>query len=197
MSTFTASVFQRLGYSFFSNCQNYMWREEKTERKDHLWAGTPRAAGLCALCAPHSDLQAAAPHAPDSSAPVVTVVCEVTPGSQDYEPGNQEQMGPRDKQWLLGVSVCSYVCARRVPHPFSLLGTKKVVLVKERLRTVRKKMSGGWGVTLDGECGRKIPPGKQVRLERPGGRNNWNLWACEKVQDLLRGEQCGGKLTCH
>lgn len=101
-------------------------------------------------------------------------MCKVTPGSQDYEPGNQEQMGPRDKQWLLGVSVCSYVCARRVPHPFSLLGTKKVVLVKERLRTVRKKnvwkMRGHfrlrmWQKNSPREAGEIRKAGREKQLE--------------------------------
>lgn len=68
---------------------------------------------------------------------------------------------------------------------------------KGTFKDFEKNTSGRWGIILDWECGRKIPPGRQVRLERPGGRSNWNLGACEKVQDLLRGEQCGEKLRYH
>lgn len=94
-----------------------MWPEEKAEGKDLLRAGTPRAAGLSPLGTPYSDLQAAAPHAPDSSAPVGTAVCEVTPGVRTMRQGTSNK-------WVLEISdgfsgsPCAYMSA---PDDFHIL----------------------------------------------------------------------------
>lgn len=184
-------MFQRLECSFFSNCQNYKWRESWVQ-------GSPvsmDAKGSRLLRPLHSVFWPPGSRSPCPRFLYSSCHCCVPSDSR----GNQ---GTSNK-WVLEISngfSGSLFAHMSGPDDFHILfhyWVPRKWFSKGTFKDCEKKNVWKMRDHFRLRMWQKIPPGRQVRLERPGGRSNWNLGACEKVQDLLRGEQCGGKLTYH